>query len=84
MEMIASLKLAADRTDDHSLPTAVVPPISCCAGEDRWFDRVEWHEIRPGTRAFLGVSADADFAHLVGAACDRFSELAVAGVAYHF
>lgn len=84
VELVASLKLAADRNDTHSLPTAVVLRTCCCADEDRWFDRVEWHEIRPGTRAFLGIPADADFRRLVRAAYDRFSDLAAAGVAYHF
>ena len=84
VELVASVKLAADRNDGHLLPTALVLPIGSCADEDRWFDRVEWHEIRPGTRAFLGVPADADFPCLVRAAYDRFSELAAAGGAYHF
>jgi hypothetical protein len=84
VELVASLKLAADRNDDHALPTALVLPSGSCADEDRWFDRVEWHEVRPGTRAFLGMPADADFPRLVRAAYDRFSELAAAGVAYHF
>jgi hypothetical protein len=84
VELVASLKLAADRNDNHSLPTALVLPIGSCADEDRWFDRVEWHEIRPGTRAFLGLPADADFTRVVRAAYDRFSELAAAGVAYQF
>lgn len=84
VELVASLKLAADRSDKHSLPTALVLPIGCCADEDRWFDRVEWHEIRPGTRASLGAPGDADFRCVVRAAYDRFSEFAAAGVAYHF
>jgi hypothetical protein len=84
VELVASLKLAADRNDNHSLPTAVVLPMGCCTDEDRWFDRVEWHEVRPGTRAFLDVPAEADFPRLVRAAYDQFSELAAAGVAYHF
>jgi hypothetical protein len=84
VELVESLKLAADRNDDHSLPTALVLPMSCCADEDRWIDRVGWHDIRPGTWACLGVPADADFRRLVRAAYERFSELAAAGVAYHF
>ena len=84
VELVESLKLAADRNDDYWLPTALVLPMGCCADEDRWVDRVGWHEIRPGTRACLSVSADADFLHLVRAAYERFSELAAAGVAYHF
>jgi hypothetical protein len=84
VELVASLKLAADRNDNHALPTAMVLPTGCCADEDRWFDRVEWHEIRRGTRAFLDVPADADFPRVVRAAYERFSDLAAAGVAYHF
>jgi hypothetical protein len=84
VELVESLKLAADRNDDYCLPTALVLPMGCCADEDRWFDRVERHEVRPGTRACLSVSADADFRRLVRVAYERFSELAAAGVAYHF
>jgi hypothetical protein len=39
--------------------------MGCCADEDRWFDRVGWHEIRPGTQAYPGLPADADFQRLV-------------------
>jgi hypothetical protein len=84
VELVASLKFAADRNDNHALPTAMVLPTGCCADEDRWFDRVEWHEIGRGTRAFLDVPANADFRRLVWAAYEQFSELAAAGVAYHF
>jgi hypothetical protein len=84
VELVASLKLAAYRNDNHSLPTAVVLPMGCCADEDRWFDRVEWHEIRPGTRTLLGAPADADFRSVLRAAYNRFSEWVAAGVAYHF
>ena len=62
----------------------MVLPIGCCADEDRWFDRVGWHEVRPGTRACLGAPADADFKLLVRAAYERFADQAVAGVAFHF
>jgi hypothetical protein len=58
--------------------------MDCCADEDRWFDNVEWHEIRPGTRAFLGAPDDADYRQVVRAAYERFDGLAAAGVAYHF
>jgi hypothetical protein len=84
VELVASLKLAADGDDGHRLPTALVLPMGCCADEDRWFDRVEWHEISPGTRTRLGMPGDADFRRLVRAAYERFSDLAAAGVAYHF
>jgi hypothetical protein len=84
VELVESLKLAADRSNDHRLPTTIVLPIGCCADEDRWADCVSWHEIRSGTRAFLGASADADFRALVHAAYKRFLGWVAAGVAYHF
>jgi hypothetical protein len=84
VELVESLRLARARNDRHWLPTAMALPMGSCADEDRWFDRVEWHEIRAGTRTFLGVPADADFRTLVRAAYDRFRDCAAAGVAYHF
>jgi hypothetical protein len=84
VELVESLRLAGIRNDRHWLPTAMVLPTESCADEDRWFDRVEWHEIRDGTRAFLGVAADADFRTMVRAAYNRFRDFAAAGVAYHF
>ena len=59
-------------------------PAGCCPDPYRWFDAVEWHEISPGTRAFLGAASDAKFDALVRAAYERFSDHAAAGVAYHF
>jgi hypothetical protein len=64
----------------HTRPTCT----GSCADEDRWLDRVEWHEITPGTRAYLEAAADADFETLVRAAYARFAGHAAAGVAYHF
>jgi hypothetical protein len=84
VELVASLRRAAERNEGHAWPTALVLPVDCCADEDRWFDNVGWHEIRPGTRAFLGAPADADYRLVVRAAYERFSEFAAAGVAYHF
>jgi hypothetical protein len=84
VELVASLRRASDKNEKHAVPTALVLPMGCCADADRWFDNVRWHEIRPGTRTFLGAPADADFRRLVRAAYERFSEFAAAGVAYHF
>jgi hypothetical protein len=84
VELVESLKLAPDRDARRSLPTAIVLPIGCCADEDRWFDRIDWHAIKPATRVFLGAPADADFPVLARAAYERFSSYAAAGVAYHF
>jgi hypothetical protein len=81
VELIETLK---HRPSDHALPTAIVLPLGCCTDADRWFDRIEWHEISPGTRLALGTSADADFGQIARAAYDRFSAHAAAGVAYHF
>jgi hypothetical protein len=81
VELIETLK---SRPGDHALPTAIVLPPGCCTDADRWFDRIEWHEISPGTRAALGTPANADFHELARAAYDRFSAHAAAGVAYHF
>lgn len=84
VELVESLNAAAENSDDYRLPTALVLPVGCCSDEDRWFDRIEWHEISPGARRFLGVPRDADFARLVLAAYQRFSDYAAAGIAYHF
>lgn len=82
VELVETLRLAGDGR--RISPTALVLPLGCCTDEHRWFDHVEWHEIKPGTRAFLGVSANADFKTMIRAAYVRFSDHAVAGIAYHF
>lgn len=84
VELTESLRQAADRQDDHWLPTAIVLPTGYCPDKDRWFDRVGWHEIQAGTRAALGAAAEADFSILVRATYDRLSSCAAASVAYHF
>jgi hypothetical protein len=84
VELVESLKVATERLEPRGLPTAVVLPLGACADEDRWFDRVSWHKIRPGTREFLGAAEDADFRALVRAMYGKFSGHAAAGVAYHF
>ena len=84
VELVESLKGAAERPEARGLPTAVVLPLGACADEDRWFDRVGWREIKPGTRAFLGVPVAGDFGALARAAYETFCGHAAAGVAYHF
>jgi hypothetical protein len=84
IEMNVELVETLHADSRRRLPTAIVLPLGSCADRDRWFDHVEWHDISPGTRAFLSVSADADFKALVRAAYERFSDHAAAGVAYHF
>jgi hypothetical protein len=46
VELVASLRRAGDQSEKHTVPTALVLPMGCCADEDRWFDNVGWHEIR--------------------------------------
>jgi hypothetical protein len=84
VELVETLKVAAERKERHSVPTALVLPFGCCPDEYRWFDRVSWHEIKPGTRSFLRASPDADFECLVRAAYGEFVDRVAAGVAYHF
>jgi hypothetical protein len=84
VELVESLKGARERLEPRGLPTAVVLPLGACADENRWFDRVGWHKIRPGTRERLGAAEDTDFAALLGAAYAKFPDHAAAGVAYHF
>ena len=84
VELVETLSAAAERNEGHSRPTALVLPIGSCADENRWLDNVEWHQIRAGTRGFLGAPADADYASLVRAVYVRFADHAAAGVAYHF
>jgi hypothetical protein len=84
VELVETLKAARERKDRHSLPTALVLPFGSCADEYRWFDRVGWHEIKPGTRKFLRAPPHADFEVLVRAAYWAFADHVAAGVAFHF
>jgi hypothetical protein len=84
VELVESLRRAAERNETHWLPTALVLPIGSCTDADRWFDRIGWHDIPAGTRAFLGATSNADFPALVRAVYDRFLDQAAASVAYHF
>jgi hypothetical protein len=83
VELVETLRSAL-QSEERRFPTAIVLPAGCCADEYRWLENIEWHPISSGTRAFLGALADADFKTLVGAAYERFSDHAAAGVAYHF
>lgn len=84
VELVATLRAAAESNERRAIPCALVLPTGSCAEEDRWLDEIEWHEIRPGTRRFLDALPDADFATLVRAAYGRFADHAAAGIAYHF
>lgn len=84
VELVETLRAAAERNEKRAVPTALVLPTRVCADEDRWLDEIEWHQISPGTRRFLGVPLDADYATLVRAAYDRYAGFAAASIAYHF
>ena len=77
VELLESLAERAEQRRDSRLPTAVVLPTDYCSDEDRWFDCVEWHDIKAATRTALGVSIDADFATLVSATYSRLPNHAV-------
>jgi hypothetical protein len=84
VELVETLRAAAERNEKRFGPTALVLPVGACADEDRWLDQIKWHKIRLGARQFLDAPPDADYNALVRAAYDRFSDYAVAGVAFHF
>lgn len=84
VELVETLKAAAQLNEMWARPSAVVLPLGSCADEVRWFDNIEWHDIGPRTRQFLGVQCGADYHCLVRAAYDRFADHVAAGVAFHF
>jgi hypothetical protein len=84
VELVETLRSAAARRETRAVPSALVLPVGSCADADRWLDNIEWHEVRPGTRRFLGAAPVADHASLVRAAYYRFADHAAAAVAYHF
>ena len=86
MDLVETLGIAATRRDDpRALPTALVLPAGCCADEGRWFDRVEWHDIKPGTRGFSWARPPTPIS---GRWCAQpmsgFQTMRRAGIAYHF
>ncbi len=61
--------------------------LSCCrskpARQDRWFDALGWRPIASETKMLLSVPAEATFESAT-ATYERWADMAVAGVAYHF
>ncbi len=82
--LVSALLEAARRSEEHAFPTAVVLPVGACADAFRWFDVLGWRPIPTETKAFLPAPDDATFEEVTSAAWERFSDTAVAGVAYHF
>jgi hypothetical protein len=72
------------RGEEHAFPTAMVLPVGACAPESRWFDALGWRPIASETKTLLSVPADATFEESATAAYERWADMAVAGVAYHF
>ncbi len=83
-DLVSSLLEAARRGDEHAFPTAVVLPVASCAPEVRWFDDLGWRPIPTETKALLAVFDDASFDETATAAYQRFAQMAVAGIEYHF
>ena len=84
VDLVSALLDAARRGNEHASPTAVVVPAGFCADEFRWFDALGWRPIPSETKALLSAPNDATFDEVATAAWERFSDMAVAGVAYHF
>jgi hypothetical protein len=84
VDLVSALLEAATRGEEHAYPTAVVLPVDVCQPAFRWFDALDWRPIPPETKALLSVPDDATFTKTAMAAWERFSDMAVAGIAYHF
>jgi hypothetical protein len=64
--------------------TAVVLPVGACAAEFRWFDALGWRPIPVQTKGCLTAPDHASFNETATAAYERFQDMAVAGIAFHF
>ena len=84
VDLVSSLLEAARRGEEHAFPTAVVLPVGAAGPEARWFDALGWRPIPPGAKALLSVADHATFREAATAGWERFADMAVAGVAYHF
>ena len=84
VDLVSALLEAARRGEEHAFPTAILLPVGACAPEFRWFDALGWRPIASETKTLLSVPADATFEESATAAYERWADMAVAGVAYHF
>ena len=84
VDLVSALLEAARRGEEHAFPTAILLPVGACAPESRWFDALGWRPIASETKTLLSVPADATFEESATAAYERWADMAVAGVAYHF
>ena len=83
-EVEAEIAANVRRGEEHAFPTAILLPVGACAPEFRWFDALGWRPIAPETKTLLSVPAEATFEESTTAAYERWADMAVAGVAYHF
>ncbi len=84
VELVSTLLDAAGRGEKHAFPTAIVLPVGACVHEFRWFDTDGGKRLPQEIKALLAVPDHATFKETALAAYARFSEMAVAGIAYHF
>jgi hypothetical protein len=84
VDLVSSLLEAARRGEPHAFPTAVVLPVDAGAPDLRWFDALGWRPIPAQTKALLFAAEDASFNEAATAAYERFADMAVAGISYHF
>ena len=84
VDLVSALLEAARRGEEHAFPTAILLPVGACTPEFRWFDALGWRPIASETKTLLSVPAEAAFEESATAAYERWADMAVAGVAYHF
>ena len=84
VDLVSALLEAARRGEEHAFPTAILFPVGDCAPESRWFDALGWRPIASETKTLLSVPAEATFEESATGAYERWADMAVAGVAYHF
>ena len=84
VDLVSALLEAARRGEERAFPIAIVLPVGACAPEFRWFDALGWRPIPPETKTLLLAPHDASFKETAMAAYERFANMAVAAIAYHF
>ena len=84
VDLASTLLEACRRGEKHAFPTAIVLPVGACAPEFRWFDALGWRPIPAKSKALVLAPQDANFEETAAAAYERFANMPVAGIAYHF
>ena len=60
VDLVSALAEAAERGEDHAIPTALVLPSGACDNASRWFDALGWRPIPAQTRTLPGVSGEVN------------------------